>query len=160
MTVQVSESPVDAQVVSHYILWKREGKNTTNLDVIKLVYLSHGWHLGIYEAPLITEPVEAWPYGPVVPSVYERFKSFGRNPIDIVVQDNSRFLSTQQRLLIDQTLITYKDFESWALSAITHEQGTPWHQIMTKYGTGSIIPNGLIQEHYGSLYREYHARKQ
>ena len=37
------------------------------MHAIKLVYLCHGWMLGIYGRSLIGEPVEAWRYGPVVP---------------------------------------------------------------------------------------------
>jgi len=61
------DNPLDPIIVSNYILWKRRERDTTNLDVIKLVYLSHGWYLGIYGVPLIAEPIEAWPYGPVIP---------------------------------------------------------------------------------------------
>ncbi|MCY3615127.1 MAG: DUF4065 domain-containing protein [Bacteroidetes bacterium] len=163
MTTQVLEKPVEAIVVSDYILWKRKGKPTTNLDVIKLVYLSHGWHLGIYGEPLITEPVEAWTYGPVIRSVYDCFKTFGGRPINVYPRDNSNLLSVRQRLLIDETLRTYNAFDSWELSAITHEKGSPWDQVTGLYGTvGSsntpmIIPNDIIQEHYGSLYKDYHA---
>lgn len=140
-------------------MWKRRERDTTNLDVIKLVYLSHVWYLGIYELPLITEPVEAWPHGPVIPSVYERFRAFGKNPIKITPRDNSESLSLRQRTLIDDTLDTYKDFETWALSAITHQTGTPWYQITSIYGAvGAIIPNDLIKEHYGALYQDYHAK--
>ena len=44
------------------------------MHVLKLVYVCHGWMLGIHGAPLITEPVEAWTYSPVVPTVYHRYK--------------------------------------------------------------------------------------
>ncbi len=39
--------------------------------------------MGIYQPPLIKEVVKACPYGPVVPIVYARFKSYKGSPIDI-----------------------------------------------------------------------------
>ena len=149
--------PVPAMVVATYILRQRhdQGRSTTTLDLVKLVYLSHGWFLGIYGIPLIIESVEAWPYGPVIPIVYERFKSYRENPIDIVPIDNSGQLDPRQRAVIDETLRAYDAFDSWGLSAITHKPGTPWDQI-SDHGLWLIIPNSLIQQHYAGLYeREY-----
>jgi len=51
------------------------------MQLIKLVYIAHGWTLGLYNQPLIGKQVEAWTYGPVIPSVYHDFKHYGRDPI-------------------------------------------------------------------------------
>ena len=150
-------APVPAMVVAMYILGQRHKRNqsTTPLDLIKLVYLSHGWYLGIYKTPLIEEHVKAWPYGPVVPIVYERFKSYKGNPIDIVPRDNSDQLHPRQRGVIDATLEAYSDYDSWSLSAITHEPGTPWYQVHDQ-GFPQTIPNRIIQQHYAELYEKRH----
>lgn len=151
-------APVPAMVVAMYILKQRHDRDhpTTTLDLVKLVYLSHGWFLGIYGIPLIREAVEAWPYGPVIPIVYERFKSYRGNPIDIVPVDNSSDLDRRQRAVIDETLRAYASFDSWGLSAITHKPGTPWDQTSNR-GVRSIIPNSLIQQHYAGLYKQEYA---
>ena len=67
---------VSSILVADQILWLRREIESTPMHMIKLVYLSHGWMLGLRERSLINEAVEAWRYGPVVPSVYHRFKSF------------------------------------------------------------------------------------
>jgi len=160
----MQENTLNPIVVSDYILWKRREIETTNLDVIKLTYLCHGWYLGIYDTPLISEPVEAWPYGPVIRSVYFRYKSFADNPIVMTVQNNSGSFSPRQQTLIDETLKNYKDFKTWELSAITHEPGTPWYQIRMSnsaevmYSRSTIIPNDLIKDHYKKLYEDYHGK--
>ena len=145
--------PVPAMTVALYILGQRHklGQPTTPLDLIKLTYLSHGWHLGIYGIPLIEETVQAWPYGPVVPIVYERFKSYRGNRIDIVPEDNSDELHDRQRGVIDATLEAYANYDSWSLSAITHKPGTPWYQVHNS-GFPQPIPNDMIQQHYAELY--------
>ena len=151
-------APVPAMVVAEYILWQRHswGQPTTTLEVIKLVYLSHGWFLGIHGNPLIKEKVETWPYGPIIPVVYERFKSYRDNPIDIVPKANSSELNWLQEAVIDATLRAYREYDSWSLSAITHQPGTPWEKT---YGQASVpvISNSLIQQHYARLYRQAHA---
>ena len=59
-------------LVAEQILWLRREIDTTPMHVIKLVYLAHGWMLGFTSRALINEAVEAWTYGPVVPSTYYR----------------------------------------------------------------------------------------
>jgi len=52
--------------VANYLIGKAqsEGRSITPMQLIKLVYIAHGWTLGLYDQPLIGEQVEAWTYGP------------------------------------------------------------------------------------------------
>ena len=54
----------------------------TQVKLHKLLYYAHGWHLGFQEKPLLDETLEAWRYGPVVPSIHREFGRFGATPID------------------------------------------------------------------------------
>jgi uncharacterized phage-associated protein len=49
-------------------------QDLTPMKILKLTYLAHGWHLCYTDSPLILDQVQAWKYGPVVPSVYHYFK--------------------------------------------------------------------------------------
>jgi uncharacterized phage-associated protein len=40
----------------------KEGKTLTPLQLMKLVYIAHGWMLGTYGRPLIKDRIEAWKY--------------------------------------------------------------------------------------------------
>ena len=140
--------PIQAFVVSQQILWLRRDTETTPMHVIKLVYLCHGWTLGLKEEPLITEAVEAWRYGPVVPSTYHTYKAFGGSPITVVPQDRTDSMSQQQARMIAAVLDAYKDYSALQLSNITHQPGTPWHETYHTWGEGCIIPNELIQDFY------------
>lgn len=76
-----------AKAIANYFL-ETHPKNISHLKLQKLVYISHGWYLGIFDKPLITdEYVEAWKYGPVFPSLYHEFKMFGSKPIDRLAKD-------------------------------------------------------------------------
>lgn len=119
------------------------------MHVIKLAYLCHGWMLGVFSRPLLVEEAEAWRYGPVVPTVYHTYKAFGGEPIETVVTDHSDKLDDEQLELMDAVLRTYRGYSAWALSAITHQPGTPWHIVYKGgWGEGAIIPNKLIRKHY------------
>jgi uncharacterized phage-associated protein len=43
--------------------------------------------LAINKEPLIDERVEAWNYGPVIPSLYHEFKNFGSGAITLPATD-------------------------------------------------------------------------
>ena len=67
---------VSALVVADQLLWLRQDIETTVMHVLKLVYLAHGWMLGLHKRPLIKEQVEAWLYGPVILVLYQKYKYF------------------------------------------------------------------------------------
>ena len=140
-----------AWLVAHHLLWLRRNIETTPMHVIKLVYLSHGWMLGAYHRPLLGEPVEAWQYGPVVPSVYHTFKSFGADPVSIEAVDMSPHFDEDQRQNIESVIESYKGYTAIDLSDITHRAGTPWDKTVRQHGVGSIIPDRLIEDHYSTM---------
>ncbi len=138
-----------SQVVAEQILCLRRGLPTTPMHVLKLSYICHGWMLGIHGIPLIQESVEAWRYGPVIPDVYHRYKSFQGEPIDVFPIDHSESLSGLGNNLISAVLKAYEDYTGWQLSSITHQPGTPWHKVYNGgYGENAIIPNKVIKEYY------------
>ena len=148
MTMATSREP---RLAAEQILWLRRGTETTPMHVLKLVYISHGWTLGLYGRSLINEPAEAWRYGPVVPSVYHRYKSFRGDPITTEPVDRSDAFDDEQRDVIEQVHEVYGDFTALQLSALTHKPGTPWDVTYREYGAGVIIPNELIRDYYKRL---------
>ena len=60
--------------IANYFLWRawEEGVEVTPLKLIKLVYIAYGWNLVLNKdrPKLFEERIEAWKYGPVIPSVY------------------------------------------------------------------------------------------
>ena len=54
----------------------------TNMKLQKMLYYQQGFHLAYFGTPLFEEDIEAWMYGPVVPSVYEKYKGFGQQGIE------------------------------------------------------------------------------
>lgn len=72
----VRDTVANVQAVTDYILAcvdVSKGESITNLRLQKLLYLCQGYHLVEYGCPMFTNAIEAWPRGPVVPDVWERF---------------------------------------------------------------------------------------
>ena len=73
--------PYDAATVANRFIELAEsdsGRRLTPMQLIKLTYIAHGFSLAIKNRPLLDESVEAWRYGPVIPSLYRKLKSYGR----------------------------------------------------------------------------------
>ena len=73
----------DARAVANFLLDYADEKKVkvTLLSILKMIYYAHGWYLTHREQPLVDQPFEAWPYGPVVRAVCEAFRGNGRAPL-------------------------------------------------------------------------------
>ena len=109
------------------------------MKVHKLVYFAHGWHLALTEKPLIDETLQAWAYGPVVPSLYHEFKHFRNQDItelalDLEPTEGFKFrvfvpaVSPDDQYtcdLLNRVIKVYGKFTALELSAMTHEPSSP-----------------------------------
>jgi uncharacterized phage-associated protein len=133
--------PYKAKAVANYFLdnAQKDGVALTPMKLQKLIYFAHGWHLALLQKPLIDERIQAWEFGPVIRTVYDEFKGFGRGPItgraDTIVMRDSELSffrpeipesDSQTRGLLDRVWEVYKDHSAYQLSALTHETGSPW----------------------------------
>ncbi|MCS1409367.1 MAG: hypothetical protein M2R45_02548 [Verrucomicrobia subdivision 3 bacterium] len=143
-----------AELIEKQILWLRRDISTTPMHLIKLVYIAHGWMLGLHDRSLTYEDVFAWQYGPVIPSTYHRYKEFKAGDIMIDLIDRTEDFKEEQSRLIQKVVDAYRGHSARLLSTITHEEGTPWDITRRKFGDGCIIPNTMIKEHYKKLARE------
>lgn len=146
--VSVAAESRPATLVAEQILWLRRELETTPMHLLKLTYLSHGWTLGLNDRALVYNAVEAWRYGPVIPSIYRRYKSFGGDPVTAVPIDRTDRFTDAQQNLIAEVVEAYREYTALDLSEITHRPGTPWAIVYETYGEGAIIPNELIRDYY------------
>ena len=144
-------------LIANYFINKGflEGIEHTPMKIIKTVYVAHGWYLGNIEEPLITEAVQAWQYGPVVPNVYYAFRKYGKrsilelyNPNEYNISDGN--LNKEITSFLDAVWGVYKNVDGIRLGALTHKKDTPWDIINAKYGweENPIIPNSIIMNYY------------
>ena len=131
-----------------------QGRALTAMQLLKLVYIAHGWMLALYGRPLIREHVEAWQYGPVIPVLYNAIRHYMGNPVAVVESDCRESLDEFESSIVEQTHEIYGHLTGPALSRLTHAEGTPWHFIHEPGAFGTVIPNDLIQDHYMRLERQ------
>jgi uncharacterized phage-associated protein len=140
----------------------------TQMQLQKLAYLANGWNLAINGEPLISEPVEAWDYGPVYRDLYDHTKFFGKAPLPRLItaadDEAARFfmsgpapsayeapLTERERAVVSHVARRYGSLSGAQLSAMTHQRGTPWFETYTKSGRSQLIPIDLIKAHYDQL---------
>lgn len=151
----------DARVVANRFLELAradEERSLTPMQVLKLVYIAHGWNLALHDSPLIDQAVEAWQYGPVIPDLYRAMRGTGsgavRGPLPAAYGANAEDLTASEMHLVDQIYNLYGRMNGIALSRITHAKNTPWRQVYKPDQHGVEIPTDLIAEHYQRLSRE------
>lgn len=125
----------------------------TPLKLLKIVYIAHGWMLGLYNIPLVSEDIEAWQYGPVIPELYRDTKMFGRKHIWGLPPEYDVDLTEEEDSIVRQTFDGYTSYTANELVRLTHQEGTPWHQVTggKRYGLGIVIPNDIIGKYYYDL---------
>jgi uncharacterized phage-associated protein len=135
-------------------LAEADGKSLTPLQLIKLTYIAHGWMLALYQRPLISDRIEAWKYGPVIPDLYRAMRDYGGGNVTSRLTEANRSapLDASERDLIRQVYARYGNKNGVQLSQMTHQFGTtPWHMTWKPNSTGLSISNDLIAEHYRQL---------
>ncbi|MEM7042281.1 MAG: type II toxin-antitoxin system antitoxin SocA domain-containing protein [Pseudomonadota bacterium] len=167
--------PKDARAVANFILneARKDSKSLTPMQMVKLVYLAHGWFMAWHDDALIDEDVQAWQYGPVIRSVYNAFKQYGREPIErptygdydlvidigLVNEDDelinpkpvSADFSDDEQTTIRAVLGGYGDLNGLQLSALTHREGTPWHDVYRAGERDQVIHTEVIRKHFKQL---------
>ena len=126
--------------VAKYILSKIK---CTQLKLQKLVYLCYADYLCDTGKMLFTDKIYAFKYGPVVDSVYRRYKKYGYKPIEEENTDidskhiyempaKSRILfaeyGAEKISSIEKTLKRYGALSAADLVKLTHKQSAPWSQ--------------------------------
>jgi len=129
------------KAVANYFLdlGDQDGVPLSPMKLQKLLYYAHGWYLALMDKPLLDESVEAWPWGPVIPSIYHEFKRFGSDPIyderclNVVPGPGTKLTWTRPALLadversvLDKVWSVYKGFTAIQLSNMSHQPGSPW----------------------------------
>ena len=149
------KTPKSAYRVADYLILNSKTP-LTPLHINKLIFFSHGWNLGMSGELLIKDDVEAWKYGPIIPSIYYAFQKYVQkkvNPIEYFSDgksyeniDNS--FTSDNKKIINAVIDLYAEKSGAALIAITHEHGSPWKQHYIPGKRDVVIPTESIKDYY------------
>lgn len=152
MKKNTQKPPTTAMEIANWFLikdWREERYCCDQLKLYKLTYYAHAWHLGNGAGPLFPETVEAWPHGPVVPTLYEAFKGTGRSSIHFLGSHLGRHsvYSGELEGYLEDIWETYKKHSGISLSNTTHGPGEPWSVVAKDHDVRSKppIPNDTIE---------------
>ncbi|MFZ2752652.1 MAG: type II toxin-antitoxin system antitoxin SocA domain-containing protein [Lysobacteraceae bacterium] len=123
----------------------------TPMKILKLVYLAHGWMLGIHSRPLVSEEVEAWTYGPVIPQLYRAMRPYKASVVDCINGADDVVFDDEERDVIAQVCEMYGRHTGPQLSQLTHKNGSPWDLTWSTQGKSGLMSNDLIEQHYSQL---------
>lgn len=133
-------------------LAEEDGGALTPMQVLKLVYIAHGWTLGLLGRPLFREEVQAWQYGPVIPDLYKAVRTFRSQPVVGPLRvTGDTDLDADEEGIVAQVYEIYGRRSGPALSRLTHAADSPWAQVYESGSFGKVIPNDLIEDHYARL---------
>jgi uncharacterized phage-associated protein len=161
--------PYPAAAVANELLELAEqsDRKLTQIEIQKLVYFSHGWHLALKDETLIPDQIEAWTYGPVVRRLYDAFKKFGSSiiterAVDWRMSPQGKFSScfpaiqsssleddAYARAVIRSVWGKYGLIPPFKLVEITHLDGSPWQQARARGDT--YIPNDEIKTYFKGI---------
>ena len=149
-------------------LSQQDGRILRPLKLMKRVYIAHGYMLALLDRPtdgVKLEKVEAWQYGPVFPSVYYSFKSYGGNPIteETTVMDFSRIVRNdgfgmfapelsdeREKAVCRFVWEKYAIYTDSSLVTILHAKDTPWERLYEK-DRNVIIPDNDTKTYYKDI---------
>lgn len=160
----------DALAVANYFieLAQKEDKPIHLLGLVKRVYIAHGFSLALNHRGLINprfDKVEAWKFGPVIPSVYHTFKQQQHTANEIkdfatnMVWDENNFKpdwvtpkleNTEDKKVVELVWKRYKSFSDSELVSLTHKKGTPWFLCYIE-NENVPIPDELTTVYYKQL---------
>lgn len=119
-----------------------------NLKINKMLFFAQGHMLAITGKPLFSEDIEAWDYGPVVPSVYKAFKCCGKNQIESPCEEFSESdLDPKTLNILIDVFMKYGQYTGIALKDMTHKKGTPW-DIVYQRGKNNIISMDIMTDYF------------
>ena len=147
-------------------LANRDNIPITQLGLMKRVYIAHGFSLALLNFSLLDprfDEVEAWKYGPVIPSVYHSFKSYKNEPITdktIIVEWDEKSQKEEYvypdlndkraRMIVEMVWDRYKGYTDSELVSLTHKEGTPW-DLCYEEGQNNKIPDSYTKLYYKKL---------
>ncbi len=124
-----------AREIADYFLWKgeqlEEENDLSNLKLQKLLYYARGFSLALLDRPCFSDPINAWPHGPVVVAVYEDFKNHRGDVIPSALSDGLPTLDAETVEVLDEVFDVYGHFSAWRLRDMTHAE-RPWQEAVQR----------------------------
>jgi len=131
---------------------RESGESITHLKLHKLVYYAQAWALTLFNEFLFDEDFQAWTHGPVIYTLYDRFRNSGWDSLPS--PDNCIEFPEHIEKLLKEVLDVYGKYGAKYLEELTHNE-TPWIEarkgIPLEAYSNSIITKESMKKYYSNL---------
>lgn len=153
-TSSVTNELPDLNEIVEYILWSareflKVDYDVSNMKLNKLLYYIQMISIGRYNIKMFDEQIEAWQHGPVIPSVYHRYKDNYSNAITPPSINPTNKLSNIQVSVIDEVIKRYGAMSAYQLRNMTHSE-MPWQNAISR-GKSSEISLSDMKTYFNLL---------
>lgn len=150
----MTNAPYDPRAVANCILdvartMMVNQDTITPLALQKLLYFVHAHYLAATGNPAVKGAFEAWPYGPVHPTVYKSFNEFGKNPITKRAKAKNLLTGEERDLnppedwqlnrAIMWVLVSFGHLPAGRLVDLSHVHNGPWHYVSEQVRKGEAV---------------------
>lgn len=141
------EKLYNVEEIVEYVRYRTEETEDmiSSLKLQKILYFLQAEFLIRFGYPCFTEPIEAWNFGPVVPSVYIKYKVYGAVSIPYNHFEKGKYFpfSEEERKVIDEMIQFLEPYQAYQLTEITMQQ-TPWQDAHWRHNK-EITNESLLQ---------------
>ncbi len=128
----------------------RGGERLTNLKLQKLLYYAQGYHLAALGTLLFEDAIEAWMYGPVVPTCYEHYQKYGSKSLPMLQGRSYGRLDEIDDRIVRQVYNSLVAYSAIGLMQMTHTE-SPWLDTNPK-GHGIVISTTKMNDYFKPKY--------
>jgi len=133
----------------------------TALTLQKLLYYAQAFYYAIYNEVLFTDDCQAWVHGPVFPEIYHKYKEYGYNPINNMIEeseDNFDLLTSRERNFLDAIISSFGCYSGILLREMTHNE-KPWIEargnLHPSDKSAIVIDRNVINEYFSSVIKTH-----
>lgn len=111
-------------VADYFIANADPDEGITNLKLQKLCGYAQAYYLALHGRRLFNASLEAWPHGPVVRRLYDRYASYGKNQLSTAVQpgeESRRPFTDEQKFIMETVNQYYGRYSAWTLRNMSHD---------------------------------------
>lgn len=137
----------DARKIADYVItyYDKTDWVISNLKLQKVLYFLQAQYLVSTGNKLFEDEIEAWDFGPVVPSVYHEYKIFGSACIP-GFNKKMPCIASDDKVIVDTMLERLRNLSSTYLTQVTIRQN-PWMRNYSSYCT-RVIPTNEIRDYF------------
>lgn len=150
-----------AEKMALYII--SSGREITNLLLQKVLYYVKAISEVFEGKSIIKEPCEAWKFGPVFPSVYEKYREFGKQEIEIGLSKEyvNELLTEEEKRVADYVMSTFGIYNAWFLKDLTHLE-EPWlaarKGLAENDASRNVMDEEIISRYFAKINEKYNLK--